>query len=110
VENSSSDDHREWRELRTLFAAYLHQDFIEEYGDEWNAVRQYCADATAPYIAAAADELADILERFQDEKQLEDVADRLGSSYYPPGVGQTYRGWMTEVERLLRAASTAPSE
>jgi hypothetical protein len=88
----------------------LHQDFIEEYGDEWNAVRQYCADATAPHIAAAAYELADILEHFQGEKQPEDVADRLGSSYYPPGVGQTCRGGMTELERFLRAVSTAPSD
>jgi uncharacterized protein (DUF2164 family) len=100
----------EWDEVRTLFGGYLHQDFIDDYGDEWGAVRQYCADATASHITAAADELADVLENFQNEKQLEVVADRLGSAFYPPGVGQTYRGWMSELERFLRAASTAPRD
>jgi hypothetical protein len=51
------------------------EDASGRRGDEWNAVHRYCADATAPYIDAAADELTDILEHLQDEKQLEDAAD-----------------------------------
>jgi hypothetical protein len=88
----------------------LHQDSTEEFGDEWNAVRQFCADGTKAQIIAAADELNEILDRFHDEVHLQEVADRLGSSYYPPGAGQTYRGWMIELERFLRTASTARSD
>jgi CdiI immunity protein len=101
-----SDGGNEWRNLRTLFAAYLHQDFIEDYGDEWGAVRRYCADATKSDILAAADELKNILDSTQDEHELEDIADRLGSFYFPPGAGQTYRGWMTDLERFLRTEAT----
>ena len=107
MESPSSDRSDEWRELRTLFSAYLHQDFIDDFGDEWNAVRQYCAHATTSHVLAAADALKDILVRFHDETQLREISDRLGSSYYPPGVGKTYRGWMTELEQFLLTASTA---
>jgi hypothetical protein len=89
-----------------LFAAYLHQDFIDDYGDEWGAIRQYCADATKSDVLAAADELKNVLDSIHDERELEDIADRLGSYYYPPGVGQTYRGWMTDLERFLRTEAT----
>ena len=65
MEDSFGHRGNEWDEVRTLFGGYLHQDFIDDYGDEWGAVRQYCADATASHITAAADELADVLENFR---------------------------------------------
>jgi hypothetical protein len=96
----------EWDEVRTLFGGYLHQDFPEDYGGPWEAVRQYCADSSAADMTLAANQIKEILERFPDEKQLSDVSDRLGSEYYPPGVGQTYRDWFVELERFLRESAT----
>jgi hypothetical protein len=107
MEDSSSDRRLEWDEIQTLFGGYLNQDFPEDYGDAWNAVRQYCVDSTTANIATAVDELKEILERFHDEQQLEAVAAQLGSEYYPPGAGQTYREWMTELGAFLRAQAEA---
>jgi hypothetical protein len=109
MEDASSNRGQEWDEVRTLFGGYLHQDFAEDYGDMWGAVRQYCAESSSVSVIVAAEQISEILEQFDDEERLDSVTGQLGSSYYPPGVGQTYREWMTELERFLRAASTAAS-
>jgi hypothetical protein len=110
MEDASSHRGHEWDEVRTLFGGYLHQDFAEDYGDVWGAVRQYCAESSSASIVVAAEQVRELLERFDDEEGLDSITSRLGSSYYPPGVGQTYRGWMIELERFLRAASTSPND
>jgi len=100
-------DH-DWDEVSTLFGGYLHQDFAEDYGDVWGAVRQYCTEASSDSVSTAADQVKEILDRSDDEEGLDAITSRLGSSYHPPGAGQTYRHWLIELERVLRAASTAP--
>lgn len=93
----------EWDELWTLFGAYLNQDFPEEYGDAWNAVRDYRSDTFATGVARAADQVRRILDGDHDEAQLDAIIDRLGIEYDPAADGWTYRGWLTELERFLRS-------
>lgn len=55
-------------------AAYLHQDWADEY-----------------------------LESELDEEQLMEATVKLGIYYYPPGAGIMYREWLRDLEALLRA-------
>ncbi|MPZ64014.1 MAG: hypothetical protein GEU83_00305 [Pseudonocardiaceae bacterium] len=91
--------------LLTLFGAYLHQDWKEIYGDAWTAVSDFRSVEPADYVARAADQVRRILEADHDEAQLDAITGKLGSYYYPPGSGWTYRGWLTELEKLLRSAA-----
>jgi hypothetical protein len=95
----------EWDELWTLFGAYLNQDFPEEYGDVWNAVRHYRSETNLADVVRAAEQVRCILAADHDEEQLRAVTHQLGVEYYPPADGWTYREWLTELEKVLRSGA-----
>jgi hypothetical protein len=95
-------DNPEEPEISQL-AAYLHQDWADEYDDVWEAVRDFCSDQSADEVRRSADQVHMLLESELDEKQLMDATVKLGIYYYPPGVGLSYREWLRDLEALLRA-------
>lgn len=94
-----------WDALGVLFSAYLHQDWKEMHGDAWGAVNKFRSLESPEDVKRAADQVHALLEHDYDEGQLDEITGQLGSYYYPPGGGWTYRGWLTELERFLRAES-----
>ena len=88
--------------LRTLLAAYLNQDWPEEYPDVWDAVADFTNSASAEFVAAAHAELEEILERTLSEPALEALLASYYCDYYPPGDAYTYDGWLRELEVRLR--------
>jgi hypothetical protein len=84
-------------------AAYLHQDWADEYNDVWDAVRDFCSDQSVDEVRRSADQVHRLLESELDEKQLMEATVKLGIYYYPPGVGIMYCEWLRDLEALLRA-------
>jgi hypothetical protein len=84
-------------------AAYLHQDWADEYDNVWEAVRNFCSDQSVDEVRRSADQVHALIRSELDEKQLMDATVKLGIYYYPPGSGLTYREWLRDLEALLRA-------
>lgn len=94
----------EWDELSQLLGAYLFQGWDAEYGDDaWDAVRDFRSGYPAEDVARTADQVRLLLDGDHDEAELDSITGKLGSYYHPPGDGWTYRGWLTELEKFLRA-------
>ncbi len=94
-------------ELAHLFGAYLYQSWTAEYDDVWDAVRDFCSDESVEGIRRTADQVRQLLESESDEARLKSATDKLHLYYYPPGISQTYRGWLCELEAFLRAQAAA---
>ncbi|MEJ2861422.1 contact-dependent growth inhibition system immunity protein [Actinomycetospora flava] len=97
----------EWRELRTLFGAYLHQDLHEEHGSPQQAVQDFCRESTPAQLEDAADQVHRLLEITTDDASAEKATDAFYLAYAPEHDGLTMRGWLTELERTLRTGATA---
>lgn len=73
-------------ELHRVFAAYLHEDFVVEYGTPESALEAFLADASASERRRFTTEA----RRFLDATESADFADvqtlieRLGSRWVPP--------------------------
>lgn len=89
-------------ELRTLFAAYLNQDFLEDYGDPVAAVGAFCRSSDTERRTRAAREVHDILEANSDEEGVRRTIAALGLEYHPEAEGWQMRDWLAELERFLR--------
>lgn len=100
---SNNVDSPEWDAIRTLFGAYLHQDWKEMYGDAWGAVDEFRTLEPPDYVNRAADQVRALLDSGYDEDRLDEITGHWGSYYHPPGGDRTYRDWLTELERFLRA-------
>ena len=88
--------------LGRFFIGFFHQDWRDEYPDAATAVATYVDDESLDHRKAARQELLQLLARCDSESELSAAVDKLGSSYHPPGVGETYREWLEKVERYLR--------
>lgn len=95
-------------ELRTLFAVYLNQDFVDDYGTPTRAVGAYCRDSSDEQRKAAAQEVRDILENTDDEEGTRRAIARIGLEYHPELGGWEMRDWLAELEQFLRDP-TAPT-
>ena len=90
--------------LRTLMAAYLHQDWDVEYSDVWAAVADFVDHAPQCMIAAAHSELRDLIAQDLSAAAIEVALAHYSCAYYPPGDGYTLDGWLRELERRLQVA------
>lgn len=95
-------------ELKYLFAAYFHEDWLHEY--DWAGsdpsykaiVHHFKAKNPRATVEQAGRELNEFLKIQMPDKELEEVvAYDLGCAYYPPGSGQTYREWLEAVLAVL---------
>lgn len=98
--------------LKYLLAAYFHEDWLHDY--DWTGkepsyeaiVRHFKAENPTATIKQATRELEEFLKLPLPDKELEEVvAYNLGSAYYPPGSGQTYRDWLEAVLAILKEPS-----
>jgi contact-dependent growth inhibition (CDI) system CdiI-like immunity protein len=98
-------DHHDpaWDALWTLFGAYLHQSFDLEYKDVWAAVRAYRSEGSPSQVESAIEQVDRLLKGLRTEEELRHAVEELGSYYYPPSEGLTYRDWLTRVEKVLRS-------
>lgn len=90
--------------LEQLVGAYFHQDWMLEHHDEWAVIDDFITAerALAPQLP---DEVASVLVAYSSEPEVQAFLLRLGSCYTtrdPEG----YRGWLTEVARRVREATT----
>lgn len=90
--------------LGILLRDFLHQDFIEDYGDVWSAVRAFRGEESAETIRQAHDELAQIVAAQLEEHVLQELLIKEYFCYYrPAGDGLTYKEWTKQLLTRLRA-------
>jgi hypothetical protein len=70
-------DNPEGTEISQL-AAYLHQDWADEYDDVWEAVRDFCSDQSADEVRRSAEQVHMLLKSELDEKQLRGCCGKAG--------------------------------
>lgn len=64
---------------------------------------KYKAEDPPATVAQTTQELEEFMTLSLPDKELEEVvAYEMGSAYYPPGSGQTYRQWLEEVLAILK--------
>lgn len=91
-----------WARLFTLFAGYINQDFVEDYGDEWNATRAFAQENPAEAVRNAAAGARDLLDQLDDDEDVGAALERLGLELRPADEGRTNRDWLEAIDRLLR--------
>lgn len=95
-------------ELKYLLGAYFHQDWLHDY--EWDGeeptfgavVRNFKATNPLNTVVRATQELEQFLALHLDEEEMRETLRKLGSAYYAPGGGQTFRQWLEEVAVILK--------
>ncbi len=88
-------------ELGQFLGSYLGQDFDVTYASPWAAVEAYVEETPLPYRTEARAQLRQVLQGCATEAELSAAMDRLYMNLHPPGMGMTYREWLTKVERYL---------
>jgi hypothetical protein len=100
-ERRSPRSARRYPALRLFARAYLHEDFIAEYGGPIEAAEAFCADATADERRALANELdhlATASAKWSQSKLAGYFADTIGGAWANPSA-TTLREMATAVGR-----------
>ncbi|MFL6164049.1 MAG: contact-dependent growth inhibition system immunity protein [Jatrophihabitantaceae bacterium] len=85
----------EYPTLWHFFGAYLYQDWLDEYADEWAAVDGFIADCPPEYPRLLRAEIAALLAEHPTEEEVRKVVfDDLGSCYLAEVDGWKYRDWL----------------
>jgi hypothetical protein len=98
-----------YADLAYLLHAYFHQNWAAPYerAGTTPSYQQVVMDfraAEAPQkVARVVAELDEVVARGLSESELRALSRRLGSQFYPPGVGKTYQAWFEEIRDLLTA-------
>jgi hypothetical protein len=80
--------------IKRFLGAYMHQDWHDDYADEWAAVADFMHDAPDE-VAPFQSEIAALLAEHQFEDQVKSVVlDELRSCYMPDVLGWKYRDWL----------------
>lgn len=78
-----------------FFGAYLHEDWQDDYVDEWAAVRGFIADGPAEDAQRFQTEISMLLAEHPSEDAVRGVVlDELGSYYLVDQAGWKYRDWL----------------
>ena len=85
--------------------AYLHQDWPDEYGDPWRALEAFITDEPA-LAQVLPHEIERALQEHGSENELASFVAGQGGFYVPRPEDGGYRGWLTEVARRVREATT----
>ena len=99
---------RDYPMLRHFFGAYMHQDWHDEFPDEWAAADEFVADE--PFsLAAFATEMDQLLANCPDEQQLRDkLLDSFGAAAMVENRGWKYRDWLQAMAEHVHKASGHP--
>ena len=90
--------------LEHLAGAYFHQDWYDEFGDEWKAVDAFIAGSPS-HVGALPTEIEALLSETQSDQAIEAYLDSLGCEYTPTPEQGGYRGWLSEIARRVEAAT-----
>jgi hypothetical protein len=96
-------DPADYPALREFFPAYLHQDFVEEYGSAVEAVKGFLADASGDEILQVKEEWKELRSglRGRPFQEIHRAFDRLGSSWVPENDAD-----LKELDEILSHAET----
>lgn len=88
--------------LKSFFAAYFHQDWMEDAERPEEVVEQYLATAIPDEAARLAEDIRAFLESCSDEAELRDRLFReLGCYYDPTADGVAARDWLLQIVSAL---------
>jgi len=81
--------------LGSYLGAYLHQDWYDEYPDEWAALDDFLADGPPENAQVFRADIAALLAEHPAEEDVRRIVlDELGSSCLAEVDGWTYRDWL----------------
>jgi len=85
---------RDYPMLRHFFGAYMHQDWADEFPDEWAAADEFVEDE--PYsVATFTAEMEQLLANCPEEGQLRHkLLDSFGAAAMVENRGWKYRDWL----------------
>ena len=90
-------------EIANFFAAYLNQDFVEEYGGPWETVAAYKKAEPQEIVLKAANEARGLRNSTSDEHSLRESMLHLGIGYAPWAEGWSSHAWLERLEVALRS-------
>ena len=89
--------------LSELFSAYLHQDWGDEFSDEFSAVKAMIESEPQASVSQASIEIDGLLRSNLSEEEIAEVImDQVGCYYDPASANQSYRDWLAAVSRQLK--------
>jgi len=94
--------------LRHFFGAYMHEDWGDEFPDEWAVADEFVRDE--PYsVAAFATEMAQLLANCPEEEQLRHkLLYTFGAAAMMENLGWKYRDWLQAMADHMQKASGHP--
>lgn len=83
-------DPADYPALREFFPAYLHQDFLDEYGSAAEAANGFLSDASGDEILQLTDEWKAFRHAFRDcpVQEIQSALGKLGSEWQPQNEGE----------------------
>jgi len=91
--------------LEQFFGAYLHQDWMEEFDTDVQAIDEIIRNNPREFLLAAEHEIINLIESNMSETELERMMlYDFGCFYDPSAEGLTYREWLRKVADRLRSA------
>jgi hypothetical protein len=88
--------------LGQFLGAYLHQDFLDEYGDPDGAITAFLAEAPQDSVTAACNELEKVIPLSgQMDNPEQFLCHVLGCYYAPEADGLTVADWLKRVHNRL---------
>lgn len=81
-----------------LFGAYLHQDWVDEFGSDVAAVQAMIDSEPRETLFRASKELRELLSANLRNTALQGImTDTVGCYFDPASKGQTYHDWLSDV-------------
>ncbi|HTZ48075.1 MAG TPA: hypothetical protein VMH20_10810 [Verrucomicrobiae bacterium] len=80
-------DPADYPSLREFFPAYLHEDFVGEYGSSVKAAEGFLSDASGDEILQVKEEWKHFREQFRGKpfEEIQEAIRKLGSAWRPEG-------------------------
>jgi hypothetical protein len=88
-------------ELKTLFGAYLHQDYDLQFPSVAAAIRAYRDDASRAARERALAEIDSLLTGTNSDDELYRALRERGFGFFPPRDGETSAAWLRRTRALL---------
>ena len=88
--------------VEQLMGAYFHQDWDIDGGRVSDTVAAFL-DEGRDMVAAAADQIDDLMAMDLPEGSLASLLDGMGCQYYAGDTDEDYRRWLREVRDQMRA-------
>ena len=99
----------EFPTLDYFFGVYLHEDWPDDYGNEWAALDAFMAEGPPEDLQLFRDEIAQLLGKYSAEEDLRKIIlEDLGSYLDPTPDGWNYRDWCLALSNYIGKATGHP--